>query len=243
MPIQINRFEVINGNIRYKDYSSEPNVDVGLTNFNALATNLGNVVDEGELLPSHIVASSNTSGNGKLNAHVDMNVLKEMPDFDFAMEIDEMDLTYLKDFTDAYANFTFKEGQLYVSSEVAMKDGKYDGYVKPLINNVKVADLSDSTSTFWRKAWEVVVGGVFEVFENQKRDQFATKVPFSGDVNESNVGVWTTLGNIIRNAFIDAFNKNIDSTVNLNSVDEAEEDEGFFKTIFNGDGKEKKDKK
>ncbi len=239
VPLQINRFEINDGNIRYKDYSSDPNVDVGLTNFNVLATNLGNVVDEGDLLPSHITVNSNTSGNGKLNAHVDMNVLKEIPDFDFSMEIDKMELTYLKDFTDAYANFTFKEGNLYVSSEVAMKDGKYDGYVKPLINNVAVIDLNDSTTTFWRKAWEVVVGGVIEVFENQKKDQFATKVPFSGSINETDVAIWTTLGNIIRNAFIESFNKNIDSTVNLKSVDEAEEDEGFFKTIFNGDDSEK----
>ncbi|AEV33031.1 protein of unknown function (DUF748) [Owenweeksia hongkongensis DSM 17368] len=237
VPLQINRFEIIDGNIRYKDYSPDPNVDVGLTNFNVLATNLGNVVDEGELLPSHVAVSSNTSGNGKLNAQMDINVLKEIPDFDFSMEIDKMELTYLKDFTDAYANFTFKEGNLYVSSEVAMKDGKYDGYVKPLINNVSVVDLDDSTTTFWRKAWEVVVGGVIEVFENQKKDQFATKVPFSGNIKDTDVAIWTTLGNIIRNAFIESFNKNIDSTVNLKSVNDAEEDEGFFKTIFNGDKK------
>lgn len=243
IPLQINRFEIKNGSIRYKDYSSEPKVDVGLSNFNALATNLGNVVDEEDLLPSHITLSSNTSGNGKLDAQVDINVLKEMPDFDLSVEIDKMELTYLKDFTDAYANFTFKEGNLYVSSEVAMKDGKYDGYVKPLINNASVIDLDDSTNTFWRKAWEVVVGGVIEVFENQKKDQFATKVPFTGDLNQSDVGVWPTLGNVIRNAFVDAFNKNIDSTVNINSVDDPEDDEGFFKTIFNGDDSKKKGEK
>lgn len=233
IPIQINRFEINDGSIFYKDYSTNPKVDVGLTEFNALATNLGNVVDEDELLPSHIDVSSNTSGAGRLSADMNINVLKEVPDFDFAMQLDSMQLTYLKDFTEAYANFTFKEGNLYLSSELAMKDGEYNGYVKPLINNVKVIDLDNEKTTVWRKAWEVIVGGVLEVLENQPKDQFATKVPLSGNVNNSDVGIWATIGNIFKNAFINAFNKNIDETININDA-KKEEDEGFFETLFDG---------
>lgn len=240
IPIKINRFQVVDGKIFYKDYSSHPKVEMNFHNFNALATNLNNVVNPDELLPSHLEVNAETSGNGTLGLKADMNILKETPDLDLNMEMKDLDLTYLKDFTEAYANFTFKEGTLYLSSEVAMKDGKYDGYVKPVLEHVKVIDLDNESTTFWRKAWEVVIGTLLEVFENQSKEQFATKVPFSGDVNSSSVGIWTTLGNILRNAFIDAFNKNVDQTVNINSVDGDDQDKGFFKTLFNGDEKKEK---
>lgn len=237
IPIQINRFEVLDGKIHYKDYSSEPKVDIAFTEFNALATNLGNVKDENELLPSTISVNSNTSGNGKFKADMQINVLKKVPDFDLQLELRDLELNYLKDFTTAYANFTFKEGTMYVSSEVAMKDKEYEGYVKPVLDNIRVIDLENDTTGFWQKAWEVVVGGVLEAFENQPKDQFATKVPFSGTVEDTSVGLWGTLGSVLRNAFIEAFQKNVEGTVNIKSVDQEKEDQGFFESLFEGDNK------
>ncbi len=241
VPLQINRFEIVNGTIAYKDYTSDPKVDVAFTEFNALATNLGNVNENNELLPSTINVTSNTSGNGKFKADMAINVLKQTPDFDLALELKDLELTYLKDFTKAYANFTFKEGTMYVSSEVAMKDGEYEGYVKPVLDSISVIDLKNDSTGFWQKAWEVVIGGVLEVFENQPKDQFATKVPFSGTTEGNSVGLWSTVGSVMRNAFIEAFQKNVDQTVNIQSVDKKKEDEGFFETLFDGDKDKKKE--
>lgn len=240
VPLQINRFEIVDGTIAYKDYTSEPKVDVSLTEFNALATNLGNVNENNELLPSSISVTSNTSGNGKFKADMAINVLKQIPDFDLSLELKDLELNYLKDFTKAYANFTFKEGTMYVSSEVAMKNGEYEGYVKPVLDSISVIDLKNDSTGFWQKAWEVVVGGALEVFENQPKDQFATKVPFSGTTENTSVGLWGTIGSVMRNAFIEAFQKNVDQTVNIQSVDKKEEDEGFFETLFDGDKEKKK---
>ncbi len=241
VPLQINRFEIVDGTIAYKDATSDPKVDVAFTEFNALATNLGNVNDDNELLPSTISVSSNTSGNGRFKADMAINVLKKVPDFDLSLELRDLELSYLKDFTKAYANFTFKEGSMYVSSEVAMKNGKYDGYVKPVLDSISVIDLKNDSTGFWQKAWEVVIGGALEAFENQPRDQFATKVPFSGTTEGNTVGLWSTIGSVMRNAFIEAFQKNVDQTVNIQSVDKKKGDEGFFETLFDGD--KKKDKK
>ncbi len=241
VPLQINRFEIVDGTIAYKDATSDPKVDVAFTEFNALATNLGNVNDDNELLPSSISVSSNTSGNGRFKADMAINVLKKVPDFDLSLELRDLELSYLKDFTNVYANFTFKEGSMYVSSEVAMKNGKYDGYVKPVLDSISVIDLKNDSTGFWQKAWEVVIGGALEAFENQPRNQFATKVPFSGTTEGNTVGLWSTIGSVMRNAFIEAFQKNVDQTVNIQSVDKKENDEGFFETLFDGD--KKKDKK
>jgi hypothetical protein len=238
VPIQINRFELVNAEIFYRDPTSDPKVVVTLNEFNLVATNLNNASDNEALLPSHISARGNTSGNGKLAAEVDLNALKESPDFDLTLNLDHLELTYLKDFTDAYANFTFKGGELFVSSEIAMKDGAYNGYVKPVLENVSVIDLQDESSNFWRKVWEVIIGGTLEAFTNQRTEKFATKVPISGNVNDSEVGILSSIANVIQNAFINAFNNKIEGSINIEDA-KKKGDKGFFEELFDNDGEDK----
>lgn len=243
IPISINRFEIDNGSIYYRDLSTDPKVEIAATKLNAVATNLSTVQNKNKKLPSHIRMSANTSGNGIINMDMDLNALKKIPDFDLNLGLQHMDLTYLKDFTDAYANFTFKEGSMDVFSEVAMDNGKYEGYVKPLLKHTKVIDLDNKSTSFWRKVWEVIVGSTLEVFQNQKKDQFATEVPFAGNTHDSNVGILPTIGNVLKNAFIQAFSDNVDQSININSVnDKDREDKGGLFDFLKKD-KEKKTKK
>ena len=43
MPLQINRFEINNGKISYKDFTFNPQIDIYLNNLNLVAYNLGNI--------------------------------------------------------------------------------------------------------------------------------------------------------------------------------------------------------
>ena len=126
-PVNINYVELLDGEVHYIDMTSKPKIDIAAKQVFATARNLRNVVDKDNKLPSSIHLTANTSGNGKIVSNAKLNALKDTPDFDFNFELERMDLTYLKDFTDAYANFTFKSGQLYLSSELAMDNGKYNG--------------------------------------------------------------------------------------------------------------------
>lgn len=219
VPIQINRFEIQEGTINYKDYVSSPEVSITAQNLNAIATNLSTIHQQNSELPSHIELTSSTSGNGELAVNVDMNLLQPLPDFDLSLELQQMDLSYLTDFTKAYGGFTFKKGSMNVFSEVSMKDSAYVGYVKPLMNNVSVIG-KDTEASLIHKTWEAIVGTVFEIFENQRKNQFATKIPFEGDVKNTDVAIFKTATNVLRNAFIKAFDNQIDQTITVESVKE-----------------------
>jgi hypothetical protein len=129
-----------------------------------------------------------------------------------------MNLMALNEFTEAYANFTFEEGELYVSTEVAMNDGIFKGYVKPLFENIQIQDLQSEDTSFWRKAWEGLVGVVFEAFENPNSERFATQVPFEGNTNETDVKVLPTIFNVLKNAFIEAFEKDLDNSIRYEDI-------------------------
>src|SRR5206468_9025139 len=53
--------------------------------------------------------------------------------------------------------------------------------------------------------WEAIVGVTMGVLKNPPRDQVATVIPFTGDLNNPRAGLLTAVGNILRNAFIRAY--------------------------------------
>ncbi len=218
MPLRINRFEIINGEIAFKDYSTEPVMDIRLGSLNFIATNLSNASDEQDTLPSSLDADAQTMG-GDITLKGEMNALKETPDFDFNLEFENVDLTQLNNFTESYADFDFETGQLNFYFEMAMLDGRYEGYAKPLFNDVKVAGgAKEEDKSIFRKAWESVVGTTFEILENQPKDQTATQIPFKGTIEDSNIKTWKTIKNVFTNAFVRAFERELDYQISLENV-------------------------
>ncbi len=219
IPININSFTTNNGEIHYLDETASPNVDVFLENLTINATNLGNVKQEGSALPASIVMSGNTIGGGVLSGSVDLNILKSNPDFDADVEIDKVNLTALNEFSEAYGNFTFEQGEFYISSEVAMKDGVFEGYLKPILENVKILDIQNEDTSLLRKAWEGVVSATVKVFTNPKTKRFATEIPFQGDTNQTDVKLFPTIFNVLKNAFVEAFEKDLKNSIEYGDIE------------------------
>jgi hypothetical protein len=218
LPIDVNRFEINEGTITYKDFHTSPKANLYLNNLALVATNLSNIVDKQQALPSSVYVSAGSIGNGKLLITGRMNVMKKIPDADLNVKFTEVDLTAWNDFTRAYAKFDFEEGQLALFSEMAMADGKIDGYVKPLLHHVKILNWSKEEEPPLNKLWQGVIGVAEDVFKNHKKDQFATRIDIRGNINKTETDVWGALINVLRNGFIQAFQKKLDESINYKEV-------------------------
>lgn len=80
MPLEVNRFEVHRGSIRYTDSTASPLVDVSLEAAHIIAENLKNTTRAGELLPSTLSATATAYG-GSLALNMRMNALAEEATF------------------------------------------------------------------------------------------------------------------------------------------------------------------
>jgi hypothetical protein len=132
MPLQINRVEINHGIIKYKDEFSKPKVDIALTNAYVLASNLRNSYDSSAILPAALRATADVY-EGKFELNVKINPLAEEPTFDLNAEVKNTNLVKLNEFFQAYAKVDVNKGTFGLYSEVAAKEGKFKGYVKPLI--------------------------------------------------------------------------------------------------------------
>ncbi len=245
MPLQVNRCEILEGNVRYIDETSNPKVDILMTKIHVVATNLRNSYDSSKLLPAKVIARADVY-EGEFTFNANLNPLAKQPTFDLNAEIKNTNLVLLNDFFKAYAKIDVNKGKFGMYTEVAAKDGAFKGYVKPIIKDLDVLGHEDRNDNVFRKMWEGLVGFVGQVFKNQTEDQVATKIPFEGRLDNPEANIWTTITNVLQNAFIQAIQPSIDSEINIASVETPKpEKKTFLEKIFGSkdDDEKKKDKK
>jgi len=217
MPIKVNRFEIQNGVLEYIDEGSNPKVDVKLINAHVIATNLRNVYDSAELLPAGVNVNAGLY-EGTLAMNMKLNPLAEKATFDLNARLDNTNLVLLNDFFKAYGKFDVNRGRFGLYTEVAAKEGKFKGYVKPVIKDLDVVGEQDRKDNIFQKAWEEIVGAAGQIFKNQRKDQVATKVPVEGDLSNPDAGIFTAIAEVLRNAFIQALYPSIDQEINIASI-------------------------
>jgi hypothetical protein len=213
MPLQINRLEINDGSVFFYDFTTKPKVDIHLDSLNVIATNLNNAEKQKDRLPSTVTATATSIGGGKLTVNMDINVLKEIPDLDLNLKFEGINMPALNDFFIAYSKTDIEKGQFNLYAELAVNNANITGYVKPIAQNIKVVDWDKDKKNPFNLIWQSIVGVVAEFFENQKEDQFATKVPIQGNLKDIKSGVWPTIWNVFRNAFVQAFERNTDNTI------------------------------
>ena len=240
MPLKINRLEFRNSTLRYVDNTSKPKVDIRMTDVHVTALNLRNSYDSSDVLPATISATA-TVYDGRLDMNMKLNPLAEVPTFDMNAEWRHTNLVKLNEFFQAYAKVDVNKGTFGLYTEIAAKEGMFTGYVKPLIRDIDVLGHEDRKDNILRKLWEGLTDVVSEVFENQKKETVATKIPLRGKFENPKANIFFAVAQILQNAFVSALQPSIDEQINLGTVDREQEKKGFLEKVFGG--KDEKDHK
>jgi hypothetical protein len=111
----------------------------------------------------------------------------------------------MNDLLRAHAKVDVLSGVFSVYSEIRVKNGRVQGYVKPLFHDLDVYSAAqDEEKSFGRKLKEKAAEVIGKVLQNRPRDEVATVVPISGPLKNPKASTWETLVGLIRNAFIEA---------------------------------------
>jgi hypothetical protein len=124
----------------------------------------------------------------------------------------------MNDILRAFGSFDVAAGQTSVYSQIAIKNGNIDGYVKPIFANLKVYDYKKDKGTgILHQAKELAIGGESHLFKNRSADKVAADVDLTGKLTSPDVDTWQALGQVVRNAFIEAIILGFDRAVALNA--------------------------
>ncbi|AXE19177.1 hypothetical protein DR864_16160 [Runella rosea] len=243
MPLKVNKFEIKNGSIHYINPNSTPKLDVFLTKTYMLAQNLTNADDNSNSLPATVSARA-VAYTGEMVLNMKLNPLAEEPTFDLNAEIKNSNLVLLNDFFKVYGHFDVNKGNFGLYTEFAAQDGKFKGYVKPIIKELDVLGPEDRKDAFFQKLWEGLADGVTKVLENPKKDQVATKVAIEGSFENPRTKTIDAIFELLRNAFIRALVPSVDNQISLNSLKDVDKEDkrNLIQKIFNKKEKEQEKK-
>jgi uncharacterized protein YhdP len=171
-PLDLNRVELHDGEIHYRDVKRSPKVDIYLDKVDAVARGLTTRPKEGETLPANLHATARAMDLARMNLDVKLDPLAKRPTFDMKAELVGLPLPSLNDFLRAYAGVDAEGGTFSLYTEMAANEGRFKGYVKPIAKDVRIfSPGKEPHRGFMATAWEALVAGVKNILENRSKDR------------------------------------------------------------------------
>jgi hypothetical protein len=210
VPIRLDEVQVHHSQVTFRNFVSQPKVDMKMTDVEATVVNLSNADRSQGRRVADLNATARVLGKAPLMARASFDPLdRELLDFTLTLRIRDIELQRLNDLARAYARLDFAGGHGTFVMQLEARNGQLDGYAKPLLHDVKVfsweQDVEQEKENPLRVAWEALASGVTWLFKNHEQDQFATRVPISGRIDDKDIGTWRAVLNVLRNAFVQAY--------------------------------------
>ena len=210
LPIRLDELTVHNSQVTFHNFVSQPKVDLKMTAVDATVVNLSNADRSQGRQVADLNATAKVLGDAPMLAKASFDPLDErLKDFDFTLRISEIELKRLNDLARAYAKLDFAGGHGTFVMQLKARDGQLDGYAKPLLHDVQIfswkQDVEEEGKNPLRIAWEAVAQGLTSLFKNHAKDQFATRVPISGRIDNKDVSAWAAIVGVLHNAFVQAY--------------------------------------
>jgi hypothetical protein len=204
IPIRLDEVLVSDGVARFRNFISDPPVDLRATQVEARIVNLTNVRDERGARPAVLTAQANILDGAPMAAEARFDPFAGLKDFGLDVRVNRMALPKLNDLFRAYALLDVKSGTGDLVFQMESQEGRVSGYVKPLFRDIKFIDWKEDKKNPLRLAWEVVAATIVALFKNQKEDLLATRIDFKGSIDDPNVGALDAILGILHNAFVEA---------------------------------------
>lgn len=209
LAIRLNEVDVHDGNVHFRNFNSDPKVDLVATHVDAQVYNLTNTRERGTSRAATFDIRADVLGEAPLESHAEFDPFGHFEDFRIEMRVTKIDLTHLNDFLQAYAKIDAESGTGEFVMQLEASDGQLSGYAKPLFRHVTFFDwkhdIEQQHDNPLRALWEALAGGAENVLKNQRESQFATRVEFSGRTDQPRTSTLQAILGILRNAFIEAY--------------------------------------
>jgi hypothetical protein len=200
--VKISHGRILQSDVGFINKSTSPDYRVFLSDLNLELENFSNRPEEGM---GTVKLTGNFMGSGPTMVMGSFRPEKPNPDFDVQVRIVQTQATSLNKLLEAYGHMNAKQGTFAFFSEMAVKDNRIDGYLKPFLKDVQVYDpTQDKEKAASQQVYEAVVNGVLDLFKSRPTGQVATETDVSGPVENPRTSTWQILEKLVQNAFFKA---------------------------------------
>ena len=200
--LRIDHATLLNSEIGFVNEATTPHYRIFLSDANIGLDNISNQLIDGT---AYVKATGKFMGSGLTQVSGTFRPETDSPDFSLQVRMVKTNMQSLNDVLRAYGDFDVVQGAFSFFTELTVKNGAVDGYVKPLFKDVDVYDTEqDRDKKLAQKIYEGVVGGAVTVLENRPRHEVATLAEVSGPPTNPRMSTWQVVAKLIQNAFFQA---------------------------------------
>lgn len=225
LPLDINRFTIKDGELRFRDVSVQPPIDIYLDQVNIVGRNLTNSERRSDNLWATVSGTGRAMGTGQVRLEMRLNPNEKKPTYQLAFELRDLRLTAMNDYLKEYLAVMARDGRLSLYAESRARDGRFQGYVKPVVKNLNILQLKPEPKSVGETIKGFFVKLLADLFQNKPKEQLATRVDFAGSFDSPDIGVWDAVTTFIGNAFV-ALRPGLDASVAPRQADKAEREPG-----------------
>lgn len=200
--LQIDQGKIENSEFGFVNRTTSPSYRMFISGTEIDVENWSNQLSEGT---ATIKLNGLLMGSGMTQITGVFRPETKSPDFNLSVKIVNTQVKSMNQLLRAYGGMDVTAGVFSVYSEMTVKDGNVNGYLKPLFKNVNAYDpAQDQDKGLLTKIYEKTINVVSELLKNTPRGEVATKADVSGPVKNPEASTWEMLITLFQNAFFDA---------------------------------------
>lgn len=241
-PFRFNTVRVHDGTVTFRAPGIQTKDALTARHINGRLSNLTNVADSDKETFAHFEFGAEVldGGSAKVDGSIDPLALK--PTFDLNLRVENVQLPQVNPWLTRFIKADAESGEFELYTELAAADGKFKGYAKPVMRDVDIYSSEEPERNPLKRLWEGVVDFAADIVENQKEDQVAARVPFSGTIKNPDADLLATIGSVLRNAFVSAFARSLEGSISVRSVRQSLKDVGDDEKSDKDEAKDEKKK-
>ena len=217
-PFRLNKVEARNGLVTFRAPGISTGDSLTMRDFQMQLRNLTNVQDVEEPAFAELDVRGLIMGNAPITLVGSIDPNEQTPTFDVDLTIEGARLVDVNPWLREFLKVDAETGTFSMYSELAAAEGRFEGYVRPILKDPKFTDANEDSEGPFRKVWEGLVNVAAKILENREEDQVATQIPLRGEVENPEAGILTAMVNLARNAFVAAFSHSLEGSITLRDV-------------------------
>lgn len=195
--LQMDSLKLSNSQIGLVNETTQPPYRMFMSAVSLQLTNLSNQADTGR---SEFKAEGTFMGSGTTVVSGGFRSTAKPADFEVRLKLDNARLTDLNDVLMAYGKVDVADGTFSAYTELTVKNGRVEGYLKPLFRNLRISDpRKDSAKPFGKRVELHVLQFFANLFKNHSSKEVATVVRISGPTSDPKASEWQAIGKLIGN--------------------------------------------
>jgi hypothetical protein len=224
----IDELSLQNGRIEFSVIAKDLFGELILSQVNGHISNLHNNAASDLLSTIDIKGTVGDAAPVSIQGKFNPNASK--PSFDINMQMAKLAAAETDSIIKIYAPFDVEAGAFELAAELASDNGQVTGYVKAGIYQLDVfswkedviADVVHGKDNPLQLFVEGVSAILASILENRETKMIATRIPIKGDISSPDVSLLNALSGLLRNAFIRAYNMDVEDIIDYSSVSSKE---------------------